>query len=207
MGREDYRDLTQSSILELTFSTDQAKICQGSASVHHEVLHMATVTLRGNPTITFGELPKVGNTAPDFQLVGVDLGNVSLATFKGKRKVLNIVPSLDTSVCATSARKFNQEAKQIPNCVVLIVSADLPFASERFVSDEKLTALVPLSMMRDRNFARDYGVLITSGPLAGICARAVVVLDENDRVIHTELVSEIAREPDYAKVFAALQGG
>jgi thiol peroxidase len=168
---------------------------------------MAMVTLRGNPTSTFGELPKVGNPAPDFQLVGVDLGNVSLATFKGKRKILNIVPSLDTSVCATSARKFNQEVKQIPNCVVLVISADLPFASERFVSDEKLTALVPLSMMRDRSFARDYGVLITSGPLAGICARAVVVLDENDRVIHTELVSEIAREPEYAKVFAVLQGG
>jgi thiol peroxidase len=167
---------------------------------------MATITLKGNPISTSGNLPEVGSKAPDFKLVGEDLQDVSLGNFKGKKKILNIVPSLDTSVCATSARKFNERAKEIPNCAVIIVSADLPFASERFRSNEGLTEIVTLSMMRSRDFARDYGVLITSGPLAGICARAVVVLDEDDRVVHTELVSEIAREPNYEKVLAAVKG-
>jgi thiol peroxidase len=167
---------------------------------------MATVTLKGTPFSTSGNLPEVGSKAPDFRLVGVDLQDVTLASFKGRKKILNIVPSLDTSVCATSARKFNSEVKQIPDCVVLIVSADLPFASERFQSAEGLREVVPLSMMRSRDFARDYGVLLTSGPLAGICARAVVVLDEHDKVVHTELVSEIAREPNYERVLAAVRG-
>ncbi len=167
---------------------------------------MATVTLRGTPITTSGNLPEVGSKAPDFKLVGVDLQDVSLASFRGKKKILNIVPSLDTSVCATSARKFNDEVKRLPDSVVLIVSADLPFASERFQSAEGLRDVVPLSMMRSRAFARDYGVLLTSGPLAGICARAVVVLDENDRVLHTELVAEIAREPNYERVLAAVRG-
>jgi thiol peroxidase len=167
---------------------------------------MATITLKGNPISTSGNLPEVGSKAPDFKLVGEDLQDVSLGNFKGKKKILNIVPSLDTSVCATSARKFNERAKEIPNCAVIIVSADLPFASERFRSNEGLAEIVTLSMMRSREFARDYGVLITSGPLAGICARAVVVLDENDKVVHTELVSEIAREPNYEKVLAAVKG-
>jgi len=166
---------------------------------------MATITLKGNPTSTSGNLPEVGSLAPDFKLVGEDLQDVSLGNFKGKKKILNIVPSLDTSVCATSARKFNERAKEIPNCAILIISADLPFASERFRSNEGLSEIVTLSMMRSRTFARDYGVLITSGPLAGICARAVVVLDENDKVVHTELVSEIAREPNYELALAALR--
>jgi thiol peroxidase len=166
---------------------------------------MAQVTLKGNPVSTSGNLPAVGSKAPDFKLVGEDLQDVSLGSFKGKKKILNIVPSLDTSVCATSARKFNERAKAIPNCAVIIVSADLPFASERFRSSEGLTEIVTLSMMRSRAFARDYGVLVTSGPLAGICARAVVVLDENDLVVHTELVSEIAREPNYDLVLAAVR--
>jgi thiol peroxidase len=166
---------------------------------------MAQVTLKGNPVSTSGNLPAVGSKAPDFKLVGEDLQDVSLGSFKGKKKILNIVPSLDTSVCATSARKFNERAKEIPNCAVIIVSADLPFASERFRSSEGLTEIVTLSMMRSRAFARDYGVLVTSGPLAGICARAVVVLDENDLVVHTELVSEIAREPNYDLVLAAVR--
>jgi len=166
---------------------------------------MATITLKGNPITTSGNLPPVGSQAPDFKLVGEDLQDVSLGNFKGKKKILNIVPSLDTSVCATSARKFNEKAKEIPNCAILIISADLPFASERFRSNEGLTEIVTLSMMRTRDFARDYGVLLTSGPLAGICARAVVVLDENDKVVHTELVSEIAREPNYDLVLAAIK--
>jgi thiol peroxidase len=167
---------------------------------------MATITLKGNPISTYGDLPAVGSKAPNFKLVGEDLQDVSLANFKGKKKILNIVPSLDTSVCAASARKFNERAKEIPNCAVVIVSADLPFASERFRSNEGLTEIVTLSMMRSRDFARDYGVLITSGPLAGICARAVVVLDENERVVYAEMVPEIAREPDYDKILAAVKG-
>ncbi len=166
---------------------------------------MATITLKGNSINTSGNLPQVGSRAPDFKLVGEDLQDVSLANFKGKKKVLNIVPSLDTSVCATSARKFNERAKELPNAAILIVSADLPFASERFRSNEGLTEIVTLSMMRSRDFARDYGVLITTGPLAGICARAVVVLDESNKVVYTELVSEIAREPNYEAVLAALK--
>jgi len=166
---------------------------------------MATITLKGNPINTSGNLPSVGSHAPDFKLVGEDLQDVSLGNFKGKKKILNIVPSLDTSVCATSARKFNERAKEIPNCAVIIVSADLPFASERFRSNEGLAEIVPLSMMRSRDFARDYGVLLTSGPLAGICARAVVVLDEKDKVVYTELVSDIAREPNYDAVLAAIK--
>ena len=167
---------------------------------------MATITLKGNPITTSGNLPTLGSAAPDFKLVGEDLQDVSLGAFKGKKKILNIVPSLDTSVCATSARKFNERAKEIPNCAVIIVSADLPFASERFRSNEGLAEIVTLSMMRSRHFALDYGVLITSGPLAGICARAVVVIDENDQVVYTELVSELAREPNYDKVLAAVKG-
>ncbi len=174
--------------------------------VPKEVKRMATVTLKGNPIETSGKLPVIGSTAPDFKLVAEDLQDVSLSTFGAKRKVLNIVPSLDTSVCATSARKFNARAKEIPNCAIAIVSADLPFASERFRSNEGLKEIVTLSMMRSKDFARDYGVLMTTGPLAGLCARAVVVLDENNNVIYTELVPEIAREPNYDKVLAALKG-
>ena len=166
---------------------------------------MATITLKGNPVSTSGELPAVGSKAPDFRLVAEDLEDVTLGSFKGMKKIINIVPSLDTSVCATSARKFNERAKELPNCAVIIVSADLPFASERFRSNEGLAEIVTLSMMRSRAFARDYGVLVTSGPLAGICARAVVVLDENDRVLHTELVPELAREPNYEQVLAAVK--
>lgn len=167
---------------------------------------MATVTLKGNSIETSGQLPAVGSKAPDFKLVAEDLQDVSLATYAGKRKILNIVPSLDTSVCATSARKFNEKVKELTNTQVVIVSADLPFASERFRSNEGLKEIVTLSMMRSKDFARDYGVLMTSGPLAGLCARAVVVLDENDKVLYTELVPEIVREPNYEKVLAAVKG-
>src|SRR5512138_2461188 len=142
---------------------------------------MATVTLKGNPIHTIGDLPALGAKAPDFKLVDGDLKDVSLATFQGKRKVLNIVPSLDTAVCATSTRKFNEKAGQMRNTVVLVVSADLPFASKRFCTTEGLQNVIPLSLMRDRRFAEAYGVLLQDGPLQGICARAVVVLDENDR--------------------------
>lgn len=165
---------------------------------------MATITLKGNPFHTNAELPAVGSTAPDFVLVNGDTKNVSLADFAGKRKVLNIVPSLDTAVCATSTRKFNERAASLRNAVVLVVSADLPFAQKRFCSTEGLANVVPLSMMRGKTFAKDYGVLITDGPLEGICARAVVVLDESNRVRHAQLVPEIAQEPDYEAALGAL---
>ncbi len=164
---------------------------------------MATVTLKGNPIHTIGDLPAVGKKAPDFKLVNGDLKDVSLADFKGKRKVLNIVPSLDTAVCATSTRKFNEKAGQLPNTVVLVVSSDLPFASKRFCAAEGLQNVVPLSLMRSRDFAKDYGVLLTDGPLQGITARAVVVLDESDKVVHRQLVPEIGQEPDYDAALAA----
>lgn len=168
---------------------------------------MATITLKGNPIHTTGELPAVGSQAPDFRLVGGDLNEVSLASFAGKKKLLNIVPSLDTPVCALSTRKLNEHAKDHPDTVILIVSADLPFAQGRFCGSEGLKNVIPLSMMRSRNFAKDYGVLIEDGPLAGLTARAMVALDENNRVLHTELVPEIAQEPDYKTALAALGGG
>ena len=166
---------------------------------------MAQVTLKGNPIHTNGELPKVGAPAPAFKLTGGDLKDVTLADYKGKKKILNIVPSLDTSTCATSTRKFNESAGKLANTVVLVVSADLPFASKRFCTTEGLQNVVPLSLMRDKNFAKDYGVLLQDGPLAGLTARAVVVLDENDKVIHRQLVPEIGQEPDYEAALAAVR--
>jgi thiol peroxidase len=166
---------------------------------------MAQVTLKGNPIHTNGELPAIGAKAPDFKLTNGDLKDVSLADFKGKRKVVNIVPSLDTPTCATSTRKFNESASKLPNTVVLVVSADLPFASKRFCTTEGLKNVVPLSLMRDKRFAQDYGVLIQDGGLAGICARAVVVLDEGDKVVYRQLVPEIGQEPDYEKALQAVR--
>ena len=165
---------------------------------------MAEITLQGNPIHTNGELPAVGSQAPDFRLVDGELNDRTLADYRGKKKLLNIVPSLDTPVCAESTRKFNEAVAGRDDVVVLIVSADLPFAQSRFCTGEGLENVIPLSMMRDRNFAKDYGVLITDGPLAGITARAVVVLDENDKVVYTELVPEIAQEPDYDAAIRAL---
>ncbi len=165
---------------------------------------MAQITLKGSPIHTNGELPKVGSRAPDFKLTDADLHDVTLADFKGKKKLLNIVPSLDTPVCATSTKKFNEFAKGRDDVVMLIVSADLPFAQKRFCSAENTDRVKTLSMMRDRHFAKDYGVLITDGPLAGITARAVVVIDKNDIVKYTELVPEIAQEPNYEAALAAL---
>jgi thiol peroxidase len=164
---------------------------------------MARITLKGNPCETSGELPRVGSAAPDFRLVNAELGDVTLATFAGKRKVISIVPSLDTSVCATSTRKFNEQAAAIGNTVMLVVSADLPFAQKRFCTAEGTDRVVTLSTMRGREFAEDYGVLITNGPLEGIMARAVVCADEQGRVVHTQLVPEIAQEPDYAAALNA----
>lgn len=166
---------------------------------------MTTVTLGGNPIHLAGELPKPGSPAPAFSLVAADLRDLTLKDFAGKRKVLNIVPSLDTPVCATSTRKFNEQAGSLPNTVVLVISADLPFAMKRFCETEGLKNVVSLSTMRGREFLKSYGVGIEDGPLAGITARAVVVLDENNKVLHAELVPEIKQEPNYDAALAALK--
>ena len=163
-----------------------------------------TVTLGGNPIEVAGSLPAKGSKAPAFSLVGKDLADVTLASLAGKRKVLNIFPSIDTPTCATSVRKFNQSANELANTVVLCISADLPFAQSRFCGAEGLANVQTLSTMRGREFLEAYGVAIKSGPLAGVAARAVVVLDENDKVLHSELVAEIKSEPNYATALAAL---
>jgi thioredoxin-dependent peroxiredoxin len=163
------------------------------------------VTLAGNPIKVEGTFPRVGDRAPDFSLVDKDLKDVTLADFAGKKKVLNIVPSLDTPVCALSTRKFNEKASNMENTVVLIIAADLPFAMTRFCDTEGLDKVVVLSTMRGAEFMKNYGVAITDSPLAGITARAVVVLDENDKVIHAQLVPEIKDEPDYDAVMAVLE--
>ncbi|AQT94106.1 MULTISPECIES: thiol peroxidase [Pseudomonas] len=166
---------------------------------------MAQVTLRGNPVQVEGELPKTGTQAPDFTLTAGDLSDATLATFAGKRKVLNIFPSVDTPTCATSVRKFNAQANELNNAVVLCISTDLPFAQARFCGSEGLENVKNLSDFRDSDFAVDYGVSIADGPLKGLTARAVVVLDENDNVLHSELVSEIGQEPNYEAALAVLK--
>ena len=163
-----------------------------------------TVTLGGNPIPVAGNLPQPGQQAPALSLVGKTLADVTLADFAGKRKVLNIFPSIDTPTCATSVRKFNQRASALANTVVLCISADLPFAQARFCGAEGLENVVTLSTMRGREFMQDYGVALTGGPLAGVTARAVVVLDENNKVLHSELVPEIKSEPNYEAALAAL---
>lgn len=166
---------------------------------------MSTVTLKGEPVSVAGNLPKKGDSAPDFSLVNKDLKAVSLRDFAGKRKVLNIVPSLDTPTCQKSTRMFNEKASAMTNAVVLVVSADLPFAMSRFCSAEGLNNVVTLSTFRDHGFHRRYGVDIVDSPLEGLTARAVVVLDEANKVLHSELVPEIANEPTYEAALAALR--
>ena len=163
-----------------------------------------TVTLGGNPVTVAGNFPQKGQSAPAFSLVGKDLADVTLASLGGKRKILNIFPSIDTPTCATSVRQFNQQANGLPNTVVLCISADLPFAQNRFCGAEGLNNVVTLSTMRGREFLAAYGVDLASGPLTGVAARAVVVLDENNSVLHSELVAEIKNEPDYAAALAVL---
>lgn len=165
---------------------------------------MATVTLQGNPISTNGELPSVGGPAPNFRLTDSELNDKTLSDFSGKKLLLNIVPSLDTGVCAMSTKKFNEAVKDLSNTVVLIISADLPFAQLRFTQQESLNNVITLSEMRNKNFSKDYGVLIQDGPLAGVMARAVVAIDENGKVTYNELVPEIKQEPDYDKALAAL---
>ncbi|HEY5260206.1 MAG TPA: thiol peroxidase [Rhabdochlamydiaceae bacterium] len=166
---------------------------------------MTKITLKGNPVNTSGQLPALHQKAPDFKLVDGELHDRTLADYKGKRKLLNIVPSLDTSVCAISAKKFNEAIAKHPEIAVLVISADLPFAQKRFCSAENTENITPLSMMRSKDFGKDYGVLILDGALAGLLARSVVVLDEQDKVIYTEQVPEIGQEPNYEKALQALK--
>ena len=158
---------------------------------------MAHITHRGNPVHTIGDVPAVGSPAPDFVLTRRDLSDVSLADFQGKKKILNIVPSLDTKTCATSARTFENQASEAAGTVILTVSNDLPYAQDRFCKAENIETVITLSQLRNADFGRAYGVEMTDGKMAGLLARSIVVLDEQNIVLYTELVPEISREPDY----------
>jgi len=166
---------------------------------------MAEITLQGNKIHTVGSLPATGSQAPAFKLVNTDLSEASLSDYIGKKVILNIFPSLDTSVCATSVRKFNEELNNLENTTVLCVSADLPFAHDRFCTSEGLENVVNLSVFRNPDFGKDYGVVITDGPLAGVLSRAVVVLGSNGEVVYSEQVPEITQEPDYASALDAVK--
>ncbi len=164
---------------------------------------MSRVTFKGNPVHTSGKLPAKGSQAPNFTLVKTDLSEIDLNTYKGKKKILNVFLSLDTPVCAASVEKFNQEVKAHPDTVILNISKDLPFAHQRFCETKKIGA-ESLSDFRNPAFGKDYGVDIVDGPLKGLLARSVIVLDENNKVIYAELVSEISHEPDYKAALAVL---
>jgi len=166
---------------------------------------MANITLKGNPINTIGELPKVGTQAPDFKLTATDLSDKTLVDFKGNKLVLNIFPSLDTPTCAASVRRFNQLATDLDNTKVLAISADLPFAHSRFCTSEGIENVVNLSTYKRTGFGKAYGVKIIDGPLADLCSRAVVVIDENGKVIYTQQVPEIVDEPNYDEVLDALK--
>jgi thiol peroxidase len=165
---------------------------------------MATITVGGKPVKTSGDLPSVGSTAPDFLLTKGDLSDVSLKDFQGKKKILNIVTSLDTGVCANSAKRFEAEVAKLGNTVVLTVSCDLPFAQSRFCKAENVQKVITLSQLRNRNFGRDYGVEFVDGPLAGLTARSIVVLDENNKVVYNQQVPENGDEPDYDSALRAV---
>jgi thiol peroxidase len=165
---------------------------------------MAGITFKGQPTRTAGSLPAIGSKAPDFELTGTDLAQYTLGQWSGQRKLLNIFPSVDTPVCAASARRFNKEASRYADTVMLNVSADLPFAQNRYCGSEGLADVRNLSTFRAPEFGVNYGVRIEEGPLRGLCARAIVVIDEHDTVVHTQLVAEIGDEPDYEAALKAL---
>ncbi len=165
----------------------------------------SSVMLKGNPVDVAGNLPQLGSTAPNFTLVNSDLADVTLDSFAGKRKVLNLFPSVDTPTCASSVREFNKRAGSLNNTVVINISADLPFAQKRFCAAEGIENVVNLSTMRGRDFLMNYGVLLFSSKLAGLAARAVIILDENDVVKYIELVPEITQEPNYDAAIAALK--
>jgi len=165
---------------------------------------MSQVTLKGNPINTIGELPAVGTKAPDFSLVGSNLADVKNTDFAGKRIVLNIFPSLDTATCAASVRRFNVEAAKLQDAAVVCISKDLPFAHGRFCTTEGIANVVTASEFRNDSFGKDYGVKLTDGPLQGLMARAVVVLDKDGTVLHSQMVPEITEEPDYEAALGVL---
>lgn len=165
---------------------------------------MAKIALNGNPINTSGNLPQKGSKAPEFNLVKTDLGGQTLSDLKGKKVILNIFPSLDTSVCATSVRKFNQLAADKSNVAVVAISKDLPFAHGRFCSTEGITNVTPASGFRDSEFGKAYGIDIIDGPLAGLYARSIVVVNETGEVVHTQLVPDIVQEPDYESALASI---
>lgn len=166
---------------------------------------MATITLKGSPIHTNGSLPEVGVFALDFTGVKSDLSEVQLSDLKGKKVVLNIFPSLDTAVCAASVRRFNKEASNLKDTVVLCISKDLPFAQGRFCTVEGLKNVVAVSVFRDTTFENNFGMLIIDGPMAGLLARGVVIVDKEGKVIYTELVPEIVNEPVYISALNALK--
>jgi len=166
---------------------------------------MAQVTLRGNAVTTNGDLPAIGTIGPDFKLTATDLSEVSLADFAGKKKLLSINPSLDTGVCATVSNTLEKAAADFKNAAFLIVSVDTPFAQQRFCQENSCKNVKTLSMIRSKKFAKDYGILIQDGPLAGCAARSIVVLDEKNKVLYTQLLPEISEEPDYSKALQALK--
>ena len=165
---------------------------------------MAKITLKGNDIETIGELPAIGSAAPDFSLTSMDLADVKLSDYKGKKVVLNIFPSIDTPVCSASVRRFNQDAAGKDGVVVLCISKDLPFAFKRFCGAEGIEGVISLSELRDGHFGKDYGVRIATGPMAGLLSRAVVVIDADGKVVYTQQVPEIVDEPNYDDALAAL---
>ena len=165
---------------------------------------MAQIKLKGSPINTIGNLPELNEEAPDFTLTKSDLSETNLSNYKGKKIILNLFPSIDTGICALSVRKFNEEASLLSNTVILCISADLPFAHSRFCGAEGIENVITLSVFRNQDFAINYGVLITDGPLKGLLSRAVVVINEKGKIIYTEQVPEIGQEPDYESAIKAL---
>ena len=165
---------------------------------------MTTVTFQGNPLKIGGELPSVGSLAPDFELVKGDLSSLKLTDLAGKKVILNIFPSMDTPTCATATKKFNEKVSKHSNVVIVCASVDLPFAQGRFCAAEGLDKVIPVSAFRNDDFGKDYGVIITDGPLTGLFSRAIVLIDESGQVVYTEHVSELGDEPNYDAVFGVL---
>jgi len=168
---------------------------------------MAEIKLKGNSIHTSGQLPVLHQKAHNFQLVDQELNTKTLSDFKGKRKLIATVPSLDTGVCSTMTKHLNSFAKNHPSCLILVVSADLPFAQKRFCGTENVHNVITLSMMRSKAFGQDYGLLIQDGPLAGLLARSILIVDEKDQIVYVELVPEITQEPNYHKAEHALLKG
>ena len=165
---------------------------------------MSQITFKGKPITTYGRLPEKGERAPHFELLKSDLSVSTLQDFRGKRVIMNIFPSIDTNVCATSVKNFNEKVGEIDNVVVLNISRDLPFAQQRFVSDEGIENVMNLSDFRERNFGKDYGLEMIDGPLEGLLSRVVIVLDENGKILYTEQVKDIGQEPDYLEALKSL---